>query len=164
MIPPVVSTLLAFISILSRSRASLYLENLALRHQLAVYQQTVNRPRLRPTDRLFWAWLSRLWTGWQDALAFVQPRTILAWQHQRFRNHRRDLSQQGTPGRPAIAKEVRQLIRDMWQVNPTWGSPRMVGELRKLGLDVAKSTVEKYRTFHRITWWNVSSLIESLRR
>jgi transposase InsO family protein len=33
----------------------------------------------------------------------------------------------------------------MWTANPTWCSPRIVGELRKLGIDVAKSTVEKYR-------------------
>jgi putative transposase len=33
----------------------------------------------------------------------------------------------------------------MWRSNPTWGSPRIVGELRKLGIEVAKSTVEKYR-------------------
>jgi putative transposase len=33
----------------------------------------------------------------------------------------------------------------MWQANPTWGAPRIVGELRTLGIDVAKSTVEKYR-------------------
>jgi transposase InsO family protein len=33
----------------------------------------------------------------------------------------------------------------MWRANPTWGAPRIVGELRKLGINVAKSTVEKYR-------------------
>jgi hypothetical protein len=33
----------------------------------------------------------------------------------------------------------------MWKANPTWGSPRIVGELKKLGIDIAKSTVEKYR-------------------
>jgi putative transposase len=33
----------------------------------------------------------------------------------------------------------------MSRANPTWGAPRIVGELRKLGIDVAKSTVEKYR-------------------
>ncbi len=33
----------------------------------------------------------------------------------------------------------------MWHANPTWGSPRIVAELRKLGIDVAKSTVEKYQ-------------------
>ena len=53
------------------------------------------------------------------------------------------------PGRPAMAKEVRQLIRDMGRANPTWGSPRIVGELRKLGIDVAKSTVETYRVRRR---------------
>jgi putative transposase len=145
MMSPVISALLGFVIALFQSRISLHLENLALRHQLAVYQQTVQHPRVRPSDRLFWACLSRLWAGWEQALAFVQPRTILAWQRQRFRDHWRQLSQQGTPGRPAIAKEVRQLIRDMWQANPTWGSPRMVGELRKVGIEVTKSTVEKYR-------------------
>ncbi len=34
----------------------------------------------------------------------------------------------------------------MWQANPTWGSPRIVAELHKLGIDVAKSTVEKYKS------------------
>ena len=63
MMPPVVSALLAFVGSLFRSRISLYLEHLALRHQLAVYQHTVYRPRLHPMDRLFWGWLSRLWHG-----------------------------------------------------------------------------------------------------
>ena len=40
---------------------------------------------------------------------------------------------------------MRELIQDMWKSNPTWGSPRIVGELHKIGIDVAKSTVEKYR-------------------
>jgi transposase InsO family protein len=141
----IISTLLAFVTSLFRSRASLCLEHLALRHQLAVYQRSVPRPRLRTTDRVLWAWLSRLWPGWQAALAFVQPQTVIAWQQKRFRDHWRCLSQQGPPGRPAIATELRELIRDMWRSNLTWGSPRIVGELRTLGIDVAKSTVEKYR-------------------
>ncbi len=44
-----------------------------------------------------------------------------------------------------MSKEVRALIRKLSKANPLWGSPRIVGELRKLGIDVAKSTVEKYR-------------------
>jgi transposase InsO family protein len=74
---PVISALLAFVASLLRSQASLRLEHLALRHPLAVYTQTVHRPRLRPTDRLFWAWLARLWPEWQRALAFVQPRRVV---------------------------------------------------------------------------------------
>ena len=48
-------------------------------------------------------------------------------------------------GRPPIPKEVRDLIRRMSQANPMWGSPRILRELRKLGIEVAKSTVENYR-------------------
>ena len=69
----------------------------------------------------------------------------MAWQRTRFRSYWRGVSQRGKPGWPAIPKEVRELIRKMWRANPTWGSPRIVGELRKLGIEVAKSTVEKYR-------------------
>jgi putative transposase len=142
---PVISALFAFVTSLLQSRWAMQLKILALQHQVAVYQQTVHRPQLHPTDRLFWAWLSRLWPAWESALAFVQPRTVIAWQRKRFRDHWRRLSQQGKPGRLVIAKEVRDLIQAMWQANPTWGSPRILGELRKLGIEVAKSTVEKYR-------------------
>src|SRR5205823_5181467 len=90
-------------------------------------------------------WLSRVWPGWQDALAFVQPRTVIAWQRKRLRDHWRRLSQPGKPGRPAMAREVRDLSRTLWQAHPTWGAPRMVGERRKPGIAVATSTVEKYR-------------------
>ena len=45
-------------------RTALVAENLALRQQLAVLQVSVKRPRLRTRDRIFWVWLSRLWSGW----------------------------------------------------------------------------------------------------
>jgi putative transposase len=145
MTPPCVSALVASLGSLLRSRRSLTFQVLALQHQVAVYKQSVHRPQLKPSDRVFWARLSRLRPGWQEALAFVQPRTVIAWQRRRFRDHWRRLSQGGKPGRPAIAKDVRDLIRTMWQANPTWGAPRIVGELGKLGIEVAKSTVETYR-------------------
>ena len=78
------------------------------------------------------AWLSRLWPSWQQALEFVQPRTVTTWQKKRFRYYWRRLSQSGKPGRPAVSKEVRELIQDMWRSNPTWGSPRIIGELQNL--------------------------------
>jgi putative transposase len=143
--PRVVSILLTSIATWFRSRLSIQMELIALRHQVAIYKQSVTRPKLQPADRLLWVWLSRLWPSWQDALEFVQPRTVITWQKKRFRAYWRRLSQSGKPGRPAIAKEVSHLIQDMWRSNPTWGSPRIVGELHKLGITVAKSTVEKYR-------------------
>ncbi len=144
--PPVISAGLAYLTSWCQSRHAMQMEILALKHQLAVYQHSGKRPQLQPVDRLFWAWLSRLWPGWQEALKFIQPRTVIGWQKKRFRDYWQRLSQKSKPGRPAISKEIVELIRDMWRSNPTWGSPRIVGELHKIGIDVAKSTVEKYRS------------------
>jgi len=143
--PRVVSILLASIATWFRSRLAMQMELLALRHQVAVYKQSITRPKLQPADRWLWVWLSRWWPGWQQALAFVQPRTVIAWQNKRFRDYWRRLSQKNKLGHPTISKKVIELIRDMWRSNPTWGSPRIVGKLHKIGIEVAKSTVEKYR-------------------
>ena len=132
-----------------RSRLSLHLEILALRHQLGVYQRTVKRPRVRSADRLLWSWLSRRWGGWQQALVFVQPSTVIQWRRRRFREHWRKLSRSGKPGRPTVSEEVRALIRQMSSANSTWGAPRIVGELHMIGIDLAKSTVEKYMVRRR---------------
>ena len=134
---------------LFRSRRALQLEVLALRHQLAIYPRSARQPRLQPADRLLWAWLAHAWSGWRDALVVVQPRTVIAWQRKRFRAHWTRLSQHTTSGRPRLAKELRDLIRTMATANPTWGSPRIVGELRKLGIEVAKATVERYMVRRR---------------
>jgi hypothetical protein len=56
----VFSALMAYVVSHFRSQDALRLENMALRHQLAVYQRTVKRPKLRPADRLFWSLLSLL--------------------------------------------------------------------------------------------------------
>lgn len=44
-----------------------------------------------------------------------------------------------------LAKEIRIVIRKMLEANVGWGSPGIVGQLRKLGIDLAKSTVGMYR-------------------
>ncbi len=129
----------------ARSRLSLQMEIAALRHQLSVYQRTCNRPRVRPTDRILWSCIARVHGGWKAFLVFVQPRTVTQWQQRRFRDHWRRLSQSRKPGRPKVPIEVRDLIRRISKANPDWGSPRIVGELGKLGIEVAQSTVDKYR-------------------
>jgi putative transposase len=142
---PVIHALLVFVASLVRSRRLLHLTVLTLQHQVAVYQRSGCRPQLHPTDRFLWVWLSRRWTGWQDTLVFVHPRTVIAWQRKRFREHWRQRSQGSTPGRPTISQDVQELIRKMSQANPLWGAPRIGGALRNPGIDVAKSTVAKYR-------------------
>lgn len=70
----VVLAFLAFGRSWFRTRLSLQLEVLALRHQLAVCQLSVKRPQLKAADRLLWVSLSRLWSGWERVLVFVQLR------------------------------------------------------------------------------------------
>ena len=112
-----------------RTQRSLVLENLALRHQLAVLQRTVPRPRLRTADRLFWVLLSRLWSGWTDAVSVVQPATVIRWQRTGFKLFWTWKSRRNGPGRPAVAPEVRALIRRMSKANPLWGAPRIHGRV-----------------------------------
>lgn len=45
--------------------------------------------------------------------------------------------------------EVRKLIRDLWNGNPTRGKPRIQAELAKLGITVSDSTVAKYKPKRR---------------
>ena len=127
-----------------KSRIRLQTENLALRHQLCVFQRSVKRPKIRPADRVLWSFLSRVWSGWKEALIFVKPDTVVRWQRRRFKEYWTRLSRNGEPGRPSTSKEIQELIRTISTMNPTWGSPHIVGELAKLGIGVAKSTVEKY--------------------
>src|ERR1700756_2957696 len=139
------TTLLASLASIFRSRASLLLENLALRHQIGVLKRSARkRPKLTSGDRLLWICLSRLWGGWHSALAIVKPETVVAWHRAAFRLFWTWKVRRGQPGRPLIPREVRDLIRKMCRENPGWGAPRMHGELLKLGIDLGQSSVSKY--------------------
>ena len=133
-----------------QSQAALQIENAALRHQLAVLQrQARGRPRLRPVDRLFWTWLCHLWPGWRRALVIVKPDTVLRWHRRGFRCYWRWKSRPRGPGRPRIPRAVQVLIRQMCHANPTWGAPRIHGELLRLGIAIAEATVGHYMVRRR---------------
>jgi putative transposase len=144
----VLVALLHSLGFVVRSRASLHLEILALRHQPAVVNRT-RRPRLRltATDRVLWAWLSRTWRDWRSALHMVQPDTVVAWHRRGFRFFWTWKSRRRT-GRLGVPTEVRALIRELSTANPLWGAPRIHGELQKLGVVVSQSTVAKYMRRH----------------
>jgi len=128
-----------------RTRALLQVEILALRHQVAVLKRSQRRRlRLNSADRLFWVWLSRLWSQWRSALFIVKPETVIAWHRKGFRLYWTWKSGRGTPGRPEVGEEIRQLIRKMSRANSLWGAPRIHGELLKLGIQVSQATVAKY--------------------
>jgi hypothetical protein len=111
-------------------------ENLALRQQINVLRRTApKRPRFGSIDRLIFVGLFRGLSTARDALAIVQPDTVIRWHRAGFRAYWRWKSR-ARGGRPTVPLEVRRLIRAMSLANPLWGAPRMHGELLKLGIDV----------------------------
>jgi hypothetical protein len=127
-----------------RTQAQLEAEITMLRHQLNVLRrQAPSRPRLTAADRLLFVWLCWLFPSLRSAITIVQPDTVLRWHRSGFRLYWRWKSR-SRGGRPKVAIEVRSLIRRMSVENALWGAPRIHGELLKLGIEVAQSTVAKY--------------------
>jgi transposase InsO family protein len=128
-----------------RSRHYLLLENLALRQQLAVLKQRHPQPRFAAPDKLFWVILRRLWPGWKRALILVQPETVVRWHRAGFKLYWTWLSRhRNRLGRKCVSKELRELIFRMVAENPTWGAPRIHGELKMLGFDISERTVLRW--------------------
>jgi transposase InsO family protein len=135
---------LHWVGSLVKSRRRLEAENLVLRHQVNVLRRRVSRRlRLSNADRLAFVWLYRLCPSVLDAVAIIRPETVIRWHRLGFRAFWRWKSR-SRGGRPAIPREIRDLIREMSRANWLWGAPRIHGELLKLGVAVAESTVAKY--------------------
>jgi putative transposase len=126
-----------------KSQRELALENLALRQQRAVLHRKSKRPKLTKADRACWVALSRLWPEWQNALVLVKPQTMIGWHRKGFKLYWTWKSR-NKGGRPPIDAEIRTLIRRMASENPTWGAPRIHGELLMLGFNVGEATVSRY--------------------
>jgi hypothetical protein len=127
-----------------KSRRRLEAEILVLRHQINVLQRrTPRRLHLRWADRALFIWLYRRCPRLLDAITIVKPETVVRWHRMGFAAYWRWKSR-WPGGRPRIGKEVRDLIRRMSFENPLWGAPRTHGELLKLGIEVAQSTVSIY--------------------
>jgi hypothetical protein len=135
-----ITILFALISMLSfcfRSRASLEIELVALRHQLIVLRRRrPRRLRLHSADRLPSACLYRMWPRVLDALVLAQPATVVKWHLRGFRIYGRWRSR--CPGRAKTRAEIQALIRRMSRANPICGAFRIHGELLKLSIEVSQ--------------------------
>ena len=125
-------------------RHRLGLEAAALRQQLTVLKRKQPRPRFRHLDRLFWMALRRWWPDWANALFVVQADTVVSWHRLGFRWFWRLRCCSRQRGRPKVSEEIRQLIRRLKSENPSWGAPRIHGELLQLGFQISEPTVSRY--------------------
>ena len=136
--------LLGTLRVLLHDRHALLVEHLLLRQQLALALRARPRPRLRRRDRLFWAVACRVCADWRRHLVLVRRETVLRWHRHGWRlcwwwRSRRPM------GRPRVPAEVRDLIAVMSRDNPLWGTERLRGELRKLGIAVSAGSIRRYR-------------------
>src|SRR6266478_2233359 len=130
---------------LFRERRSLLLENLALRQQLVALKRRHPRPSLGLFDKLFWVIARRVWSAWKHSLILVTPETVVRWHRTGFRIYWRLISRVRRPvGRRPTPQEVRELIFRMVVENPTWGAPRIHGELRMLGFELSERTISRW--------------------
>ena len=118
------SALGSLLSFRVRSRASLELELVALRHQLIVLRrQRPGQPRLFSGDRMLWVWLYRIWPRVLDAMVLVKPATVVQWHRKGFRLYWRRRSRH--LGRPRTSREIRDLIRTMSQAEDSGEAARL---------------------------------------
>jgi putative transposase len=131
--------LFALVLLIARGERSKELEILVLRHELSILRRQVSRPQFAPRDRLLLAALGRVLPRRSWGAFPVTPETLLRW-------HRRIVARRWTyahrrPGRPPVERELRELILRLARENASWGYVRIVGELRKLGIDVSATLV-----------------------
>jgi putative transposase len=122
----------------SRRDRSKDAEILVLRHQLAVLHRQVPRPRFEPDDRAVLSALARVLGRDRWSIFLVRPDTILGWHRRLVANH---WTYPHRPGRPSTAVETRHTIIRLASENPGWGYRRIHGELARLGITIAASTV-----------------------
>ena len=129
-----------------RTQRSLVLENLVLRQQLVVLKRKHPKPRLGPLDKLFWLGARRFWPQWKEALVIVLPDTVVRWHRSGFKLYWTMLCKvrKHVGGGRRISRELRGLIFQMVAENPTWGAPRIHGELLMLGFDVSETTISRW--------------------
>jgi putative transposase len=131
--------ILGLVVVRGRGDSANEVELLLLRHEVAVLRRQVARPRFRPADRALLAALARFLPRERWFALLVRPETVRRW-------HRDALARRWTyprrgPGRPPLDRTVRDLIVRLAKENPTWGYRRVEGELVRLGVQVAASTV-----------------------
>jgi putative transposase len=138
-----VGRVLGLAVLISRKDLAKNAELLVLRHENAVLRRHAGRIRYEPADRVWFAALAWLIPRrrWSEIFP-VTPATLLAW-HRRLAARKYNTSGRRKPGRPPTVPSIARLVVRLAKENPLWGHRRIHGELTKLGIGVAPSTVWK---------------------
>ena len=143
------SYLISFLSLFFKSSKDIKLENIALRSQLARYQQRFEKQQLpkptpTPAFRQLWVILSKYLVNWKSHLILVKPETVIKWHRTAFKLHWRRKSSK--PGRPRISYETIKFIKRVHYNNPLLSPEKIHEKLQQLGKakPPAPNTIAKY--------------------
>ena len=75
-----------------------------------------------------------------EMATIVTPQTLLGW-HRKIIANKYDGSAERSPGRPAIGKEIEELVVRMATENRSWGYVRIQGALSNLGHELVHGTI-----------------------
>jgi hypothetical protein len=140
----ILSIIVCLLTLRFRTRRSLELEVIALRHQLGVLQRTKRHPTLiTPADRFIWGWFYQFCPQSVRWLRIAKPSTVIKWHRHGFLFYWRYKCKRGSLPRK-VKGALRRLIFQMYSENAGWGAGRIHGELQKLGYNITKRTVANY--------------------
>jgi transposase InsO family protein len=137
------TSVFTLIRLLPMSDLDKNIEILTLRHQLAILQRQIDKPRLTPPDRIFLAaLLHRLpRSSLRQLHLLVSPETALRWHRDLLRRRHARASRPKRPGRPRTVRSIQTLTLRLARENHSWGYRRIHGELATLEIKIAPSTV-----------------------
>lgn len=124
---------------------------MAMKKENQIYKRQLNPKKvhnsMKRRDRFFLALISRLSRKAVNHLTIVKPSTLLDWQRRFIKNYW--TYKHNPPGRKAVSKDIKELILQMKQDNSLWGCHRIADEMKKLGIELNPTTVnriiQKYR-------------------
>ena len=138
--------------ILFTNRKDLILTLMTLKKENLIYKRQLNHKKihnsLKRRYRFFLTLIFKLYRKATNYLTIVKPSTLLDWQCRFIKNfwsykHK-------THGRKPVSKDIKELILQMKQENKLWGCHCIADELKKLGILLNPTTVNRIiQTFRK---------------
>src|SRR5512143_959102 len=135
---------LDILSVLRQSEREQAIEVLLLRQQLRILERKQQRPpRISRWEKLTLAVLAARLKGrgrLNEGMLLFKPETVLKWHRELVRRQWTFRHTKQHAGHAALDAELEALIVQVALDNPRLGYKKLVGELRKLGYRVGRST------------------------
>jgi putative transposase len=144
----ILSAIVLLLTLRLRSRRSLELEIIALRHQITILKRKKKMPpQFTRADRFIWSWMYFVCPAASKWMRITAPKTVVTWRTRQFHHlRRRPKLKTGLPSK--VTKEMRRLMGRMYRENTGWGENRIHGELQKLGYEIGQTTIHNHLAKH----------------